>query len=166
LISNKGFDTVSDKAIVENYDFDIFDDAIHELATAILLSEQSPEFTLSQGEYTYRVRGGRDACLYYKKRPADDWILIANWCFYGLYMVVRYRKPVWLRPMYRSLFARMNFVSVTFLDHSIELVGTEGEILTSRRFRLSPPCALTKVMTEEFGYSEEKIEALRSKLNL
>jgi hypothetical protein len=60
----------------------------------------------------------------------------------------------------------MNFVSVTFFDHSIELVGTEGEILRSRRFRLSPPFALDKVMTGEFGYSEEKIEALRSKLNL
>jgi hypothetical protein len=68
--------------------------------------------------------------------------------------------------MYRSLFAKMNFVSVTLFDHSIELVGTEGEILRSRRFRLSPPFALTKVMTEKFGYSKEKIEALSSKLTL
>ena len=155
-----------DKAIIENYNFDNFDDAIHEVAPTILLSEQTSEFTLSHGKYAYRVGGGKDGYLYYKKRACDNWILIANWCFYGLYIVVRYRKPVLLRPMYRSLFAKMNFVSVTFFDHSIELVSTEGEILRSRRFRLSPPFALTEVMTEKFGYSEEKIEALRSKLNL
>jgi len=148
------------------YDFDISDGFIHELASAILLSEQSSEFTLNHGKYAYRVRGGNDGHLYYKKGTSDNWILIANWCFYGLYIVVRYRKPAWLRPMYQSLFAKMNFVSVTFFDHSIELVGTEGEILKGRRFRLSPPFALTKVMSEKFGYSEEKIEALRSKLNL
>ncbi len=160
------FDAVLDKAIVECCSFDIFDDAIHELAPTILLSKQSSEFTLSQGKYTYRVRGGKDGYLYYKKMTSNNWILVANWCFYGFYMVVRYRKPAWLRPMYRSLFRKMNFVSVTFFDHSIELVSTEREILRSRRFRLSPPFALTKVMTEEFGYSEEKIEALRSELNL
>jgi len=154
------------KTIVENYNFDIFDDGIHELAPAILLSEQSSEFTLSQGKYTYQVRGGRDGYLYYKKRASDNWILIANWCFYGLYIVIRYKKSLWLKPMYESLFRKMNFVSVTFFDHSIELVGTGGEILRSRRFRLSPPFALNKVMSEKFGYSEEKIEALRSKLNL
>lgn len=148
------------------HNFDILDDFIHELAPAILLSEQSSEFTLSQGKYIYRVRGGRDGYLYYKKRASDNWILIANWCFYGLYIVIRYRKSLWLRLMYRSLFRKMNFVSVTFFDHSIELVGTEGEILRNRRFRLSPPFALTKVMTEMFGYSEEKIEVLGSKLNL
>jgi hypothetical protein len=148
------------------YDFDISDDFVHELAAAILLSEQSSEFTLNQGKYTYRVRGGSDGHLYYKKGTSDNWILIANWCFYGLYIVVRYRKPIWLKPMYQSLFSKMNFVSVTFFDHSIELVGIQGEILRSRRFRLSPPFALSKVMTEKFGYSEEKIEAIRLKLNL
>ena len=155
-----------DKATAENYNFDIFDDFIHELAPAILLGERDTECILTQGKYVYRVRGGRDGYLYYKKRASDNWVLIANWCFYGLYIVIRYRKSLWLRPMYRSLFRKMNFVSVTFFDHSIELVGTEGEILRSRRFRLSPPFALNKVMTEKFGYSEEKIEALRSKLNL
>ncbi len=154
-----------DKAIVESYNFDILDDAIHELAPTILLSERSLELTLTQGKYTYRVRGGKDGYLYYKKRASDNWVLIANWCFYGLYIVVRYKKSLWLRPMYRSLFREMNFVSVTFLDHGLELLSTEGEILRSSRFRLSHPPAFTKVMTEEFGYSEEKIEALRSKLN-
>lgn len=145
------------------YDFDISDDFIHELAAAILLGEQDTECILTQGKYVYRVRGGRDGHLYYKKRASDNWILIANWCFYGLYIAVRYRKPVWLRPMYQSLFAKMNFVSVTFLDHNIELVGTEGEILTSRRFRLSPPSALDHVMSETFGYTQEKIEDLKAK---
>jgi len=157
---------VPDKAIGENYNFDIFNDFIHEFAAAILLGGRDTECMLTQGKYAYRVRGGSDGYLYYTKKASDNWVLIANWCFYGLYIVARYRKPVWLRPMYRSLFAKMNFVSVTFFDHSIALVGTEGEILRSRRFRLSPPFALTKVMSEKFGYSEEKIEALRSKLSL
>jgi len=166
LIPDREFHAVPDKVIVETCDFDVFDDAIHQLAPTILLSERSLELTLTQGKYTYRVRGGKDGYLYYKKRASDNWVLIANWCFYGLYIVVRYKKSLWLRPMYRSLFRKMNFVSVTFFDHSIELVSTEGEILRSRRFRLSPPFALTEVMTEKFGYSEEKIEALRSKLSL
>ena len=157
---------MADKAIAETYKFDIFDDGIHELASAILLGDRSSEFTLTQGKYAYRVRGGSDGHLYYKKRTSDNWILIANWCFYGLYIVVRYRKPVWLKPMYQSLFAKMNFVSVSFFDHSIELVGTEGETLRSRRFRLSPPFALTKVMTENFGYTQEKVEELKVKLDL
>ena len=148
------------------YDFDISDDFIHELAPSILLSEQSSEFTLSQGKYAYRVIGGSDGYLHYKKGASDNWILIANWCFYGLYIVVRYRKPVWLRPMYQSLFAKMNFVSVSFFDHSIELVGTEGEILRGRRFRLSPASALSKVMTEKFSYTQEKVEKLKAKLYL
>jgi hypothetical protein len=148
------------------YDFDISDDFIHVLAPSILLSEQSSEFTLSQGKYAYRVRGGSDGYLHYKKGGSDNCVLIANWCFYGLYIVVRYRKPVWLRPMYRSLFAKMNFVSVTFFDHSIELVGTEEETLKGRKFRLSPPFALSKVMTEKFCYTQDKAEELKAKLHL
>jgi hypothetical protein len=148
------------------YDFDISDGFIHELASAILLGDRSSEFILTQGKYAYRVRGGGDGHLYYKKGASDDWVLIANWCFYGLYIVVRCRKPIWLKPMYQTLFAKMNFVSVTFSDHSIELVGTEGEILRGRRFRLSPPFALNKVMTEKFGYTQEKVEELKAKLHL
>jgi hypothetical protein len=150
----------------ENYDFDVSDDFAHELAATILLSEQDTESLITQGKYVYRARGGKDGYLYYKKRTSDNWVLIANWCFYGLYIVVRYRKPAWLRPMYRSLFAKMNFVSVTFFDHSIELVGTEGEILRSRRFRLSPPFALDKVMSEKFDYTRDKVEELKAKLHL
>ena len=146
------------------YDFDISHGFVHELASAILLGRWSSEFMLSQGRYTYRVGGGTDAHLYYRKGASDNWILIANWCFYGLYIAVRYRKPVWLRPMYRSLFARMNFAGVTFFDHSVELVGTEGEVLRGRKFRLSPPSALAKVMSEKFGYTQEKIEELKATL--
>jgi hypothetical protein len=146
------------------YDFDISDGFIHELAPAILLGDRSSEFMLTQGKYAYRVRGGSDGHLYYRKGASDNWILIANWCFYGLYIVVRYRKPVWLKPMHQSLFAKMNFVSVTFFDHSIELVGTEEKILRGRRFRLSPPSALSKVMTEKFGYTQEKVEELKATL--
>jgi hypothetical protein len=146
------------------YDFDVSDDFIHELASAIVLGDQSSEFMLTQGKYAYRVRGGSDGHLCYKRGARDNWILIANWCFYGLYIVVRYRKPVWLKPMYQSLFAKMNFVSVTFLDHSIELVDTEGEILRGRKLRLSPPSALSKVMTEKFGYTQEKVEELKATL--
>jgi len=147
-------------------DFSALDDGIHELAACILFSKWSSEFALNRDKYAYRVRGGGGGYLYYRKTGSDSWTLIAKWCFYGLYIVVYYRKAIWLRPMYRSLFAKMNFVSVNFFEHSIELVGAEGEILRSRRFRLTPPSALTKVMAREFGYSEEKIETLRSTLNL
>jgi len=157
---------MSDEAITGVYNSDISDDAIHELAPSILLSEQSSEFTLNQGKYAYRVKGGKDGHLYYKKRANDSWILIANWCLYGLYIVIRYRKPLWLRPMYRSLFSKMNFVSITFSDHSIGAMGTDGQILRGRRFRLSPPFTFEEVMMERFGYSPQKVEMLRSKLNL
>jgi hypothetical protein len=157
---------MSDEAIRGNYNFDISDDVIHELAPAILLSKQSSEFTLNQGKYAYRVKGGKDGYLYYKKRANDSWILIANWCLYGLYIVIRYRKPLWLRSMYQSLFSKMNFVSIAFSDHSIEAMGTDGQILKGRRLRLSPPFAFEEVMMEKFGYSLQKAEVLRSKLNL
>jgi hypothetical protein len=155
-----------DWAVMKSYSFDPSDDAIHGLAAAILLSEQDSESMLTQDKYAYRVRGGKDGYLYYKKRTNDNWVLIANWCFYGLYIVVRYRKPLWLRPMYQNLFAQMNFISVTFHDYSIELVGTDGEILRGRRLRLSPPHALEEVMTEKFGYSKEQVDILKVKLSL
>lgn len=146
------------------HDLDVSDDFAHDLAATIVLSERDTESIIARDEYAYRARGGKDGYLCYRKRASDNWVLIANWCFFGLYIVVRYRKPVWLRPMYRSLFARMNFVSVTFFDHSIELVGMEGETLRSRKFRLSPPSALTAVMSERFGYTQEKIEELKATL--
>ena len=101
-----------------------------------------------------------------KKGHSDKWVLIANWCFYGLYIVVRYRKPVWLRPMYKGLFTKMNFVSITFQDYSIKLVGSDGQTLQSRRFRLSPPSAFDKVMSEKFGYPEEQIQLLKTKVGV
>lgn len=154
-----------DRILIEDHDFDSSDNAIHELVAAILLSKEDGEIVLTQGDYSYKVKGGEDGYLSYQKGDRG-WVLIANWCFYGLYMVVRYRKPLWLRPMYESLFAKMKFVSVIFHDYSIESVGTCGETLRSRRFRLSPPRALEQVMSEKFGCSPEKVERLKVELNL
>jgi len=154
-----------DKIMIGNHNFEFSDEAIHELAVVILLGKQDSEIVFAQGEYSYKVKGGEDGYLCYRKGNRE-WVLIANWCFYGLYIVVRYRKPLWLRPMYESLFAQMNFVSVTFHDYSIELVATDGEILRGRRLRLSPPHALEEVMTEKFGYSPQKVEDLKLKLSI
>jgi hypothetical protein len=60
----------------------------------------------------------------------------------------------------------MNFVSTTFDDYSIEIVGTDGQILRSRRFRLSPPSAFNKVMSEKFGFPEEHIQLLKKEMDL
>ena len=147
-----------------NYNFDVSDEAIHKLAVVLLLSRYDSELTLTQGNFAYWVKGGKSGHLYYKKRNSDKWVLIANWCFYGLYIVVRYRKPVWLRPMYESLFAKMNFVSTTFQDYSIELIDSDGQTLRSRRFRLSPPSAFDKVMSEKFSYPEDQIHLLKTKV--
>ena len=145
-----------------NYNFDISDETIHRFAVAHLLSRYDSELILTQGNYAYQVRGGNSGYLHYKKGNSEKWVLIADWCFYGLYIVVRYRKSIWLRPMYRSLFAKMNFVSTTFDDYSIEIVGTDGQMLRSRRFRLSPPSAFEKVMLEQFGFSQEQIQLLKA----
>jgi len=149
-----------------NYNFDVSDEAIHKFAATLLLSRYDAECILTQGNYTYRVKGGTDGHLYYKKGETGGWILIANWCVYRLYIVVRYRKAIWLRPMYRSLFTRMNFTSITFNDYSIELASSDGQILRSRRFRLSPPLAFDKVMSENFGFCEEKIQLLKQELGV
>ena len=146
-----------------NYNFGVSDETIHKFAVTLLLSRYEAECILTQGNYAYRVKGAEGGYLYYKKRNADSWVLIANWCFYGLYIVVRYRKPVWLRPMYESLFAKMNFGFITFKDYSIELIDSGGQMLRSRRFRLSPPSAFNKVMAERFGYSQEQIQSIKVK---
>ena len=155
---------MDDRVAVRNHNFDISDDTIHRFAVTLLLSSYSSKYVLTQGSYTYRVKGGDDGYLYYKKGDGGNWVLIANWCFYGLYIVVRYRKPIWLRPMYKSLFTQMNFVSITFKDYSVELVGSDGQILRSRRFRLSPPSAFNRVMSEKLGYPEEQIQFLKTKV--
>ena len=157
---------MEDKAFAINYNSDISDETIHRFAATLLLSRYDSEYILTQGNYAYRVKGGTDGHLYYKKGETDKWVLIANWCVYRLYIVVRYRRPVWLRPMYKSLFAKMNFVSVSFEDYSIGLVGSDGQTLRSRRFRLSPPLAFDKVMSENFGFSEEKIRLVKQELGV
>ncbi len=155
---------MEDRALITNYNFDVSDDTIHKVAIALLLGSQDSEITLTQGNYAYQIKGGDNGYLYYKKRNSDKRVLIANWCFYGLYIVVRYRKPTWLRPMYESLFNKMNFVSITFQDYSIDLVGSDGQTLRSRRFRLSRPSAFDEVMSEKFGYPEEQIQFLKTKV--
>jgi len=142
------------------------DNAIHKFAATLLLSRYDAECILMQGNCAYKVKGGTDGYLYYKKGNSNKWVLVANWCFYGLYIVVRYRKPAWLRPMYKSLFAKMNFVLTTFGDYSVELVATDGQILRSRRFHLSPPSAFNRVMSEKFGFPEEQIQFLKTKMGL
>ena len=157
---------MNDTITTRKYSFHATNEAIHRCAVALLLSRYDSELILTQGNFAYQVKGGKDGHLYYRKGVNGQWVLIANWCFYGLYIVVRYRKPMWLRPMYESLFAKMNFVSITFQDYSIESVGSDGEILRSRRFRLSPPTAFDKVMSEQFGFSEEKLQLLKKEMDL
>jgi len=157
---------VDHRVAIRNYRFNISDETIHKFASTVLLGRYDSEFILTQGNFAYRVKGGDGGYLYYKKGDSGNWVLIANWCFYGLYIVVRYRKPVWLRPMYKSLFAKMNFLSIAFQDHSIELVGSEGQTLRSRRFRLSPPSAFNRVMSEQFGCSQEQIQSLKVKVGV
>lgn len=157
---------MENKAFAINYNSDISDETIHRFAVSLLLSKHDSELILTQGNFAYQVKGGKSGHLYYKKSNSDNWILVANWCFYGLYIVVRYRKPVWLRPMYESLFARMDFVSTTFQDNGIELVGSDGQILRSRRFRLSPLLAFDKVMLEQFSFPEDTIQHLKAKPGL
>ncbi len=157
---------MEDRVIRKLHNFDASDNTIHKLAATILLSSYESEFIFTQDKYAYKVMGGDDGQLYYKKEPSLDWVLLANWCFYGIYIVVRYRKPVWLRPMYESLFAKMHFTSITFDDYSIELVSSDGQILRSRRFRLSPPSALDRVMKEKFGHSDEQILLIKEELGL
>lgn len=154
-----------EKEITRTINFDVSDDSIHKHAVNILMGNNINVFTLTQEKYDYQVYGGKGGELSYRKKDGY-WVLIANWCFYGLYMVVRYRKPLWLKPMYQSLFYTMNFRSVIFHDYNIELRGSNGEILRSRRFSLSPPRAFDKVMSEKFGFSPEKIESMKSELDI
>ncbi len=137
---------------------------IHELAVSILLSNNKEEIILKEPKYEYLVSGGGGGALYYRKGTWDYWVLIANWCFYGLYIFVRYRKPLWLRPMYEILFKRMNFLTVEFFDNSIQLLTTEGTFLKSRRFSLTPKGALEKVMKRLFNWSEEETQKGKEKI--
>ena len=133
---------------------------IHNKAVSILLDRErkKEEVTLNGINYSYLVCGSNNGYLYYKKNTQKNWILVANWCFYGFYIIVRYRKPLWLRPMYEILFKAMNFVHITFLENSIELLTTDGTFLRSRRHKFIPPGSLERVLSNQFGYSKEKSE--------
>lgn len=149
-----------------NYRFNTSDNTIHKFAAAHLLSNYDSELILTQGNFAYLVKGGKDGHLYYKKGNSDNWVLIANWCLYGLYIVVRYKKAVWLRSMYNSLFTKMSFRTITFNDHSIELLSSDEQTLRSRRFRLSPPAAFNRVVSEQFGFFEGKTQLLKKEMEL
>ncbi len=157
---------MEDKIFTIDFNYDISNESIHKFAVSFLLGRYDSELILMQGDFSYKVSGGQDGHLYYNKHNREKWILIANWCFYRLYMVVRYRKPIWLRKMYSILFSRMNFTSITFDDYSIELLCSDGQKLRNRRFRLSPPLAFDKVMSEQFNFTESKIELLKKEFGL
>lgn len=155
-----------DATVTPAFDFPLKDDAIHSLAAAILLSKEEAEIVIADDNYAYKVKGGDSGHLYYRKLSKEDWILIANWCFYGLYIAIRYRKPLWLRPLYEKLFSEMHFVSVEFGDYSIKLAGTDGEVIKGRKLRLSPPNALREVLREKFHFSPDNIEKLEAELKV
>lgn len=157
---------MEDSAFTINYNSNVSDESIHKFAATYLLSRYDSELILTQGNFSYQVSGGNGGYLRYKKGNSDKWVLIADWCFYGLYIVVRYRKATWLKPMYKFLFSKMNFASIIFDEYSIELVGSDGQILRSRRFRLSPPSAFDKVMSEQFNFPEDKIQFLKREIGL
>jgi hypothetical protein len=142
------------------------DQSIHRIAVASILGPDKSERELRQGRYAYLVKGGSSGYLDYKRPGTDHWVSIANWGFYGSYMAVRYRKPIWLRPMYHYLFSNMNYTITSFDQYSIRLLGTNGEILSSRIFRLSPPGAVMSVLKEKFNFGEEQISELQRELNL
>jgi hypothetical protein len=139
---------------------------IHNIAAGILLSNNKNEVLLTNSSYHYLVNGGGGGCLYYKKSNWSSWVLIANWCFYGLYIIIRYRKPIWLRNLYIDLFTKMNFISISFLENSIELIAEDGAKIKSRRFNLMPPRAIDNIMKDKFNFSDQDIEDLKKKLNL
>ncbi|GER92538.1 hypothetical protein A45J_0254 [hot springs metagenome] len=154
--------TLDDKLYEIDFGYNI--NAIHEWAVSILFSDEKEELILKSINYEYRVSGGKGGHLFYKRLSWNRWILIANWCLYGAYMVVRYRKPVWLRPMYEMLFRSMNFSSICFHNNVIELHMPDGCILRIRRLRLSPPNSPDIVLKERFNFSKEKIATLKAKL--
>lgn len=147
-------------------EFPEHDKSLHSAAAELLLSKKKCRYILKQGLYSYKIEGGTDGCLYYRKGSSGDWIDIARWGFYGAYLRVLYRKPFWLRPMYESLFTKMNFASVTFGEYSISVTDTEGNTIHHRRFRLIPPGAMTKMLVDRFRFTEEHAERVLSELKM
>jgi len=142
------------------------DKSLHSAAAELLLSKKEHRYILKEGLYSYKIDGGTSGCLYYRKGTRGDWIDIARWGFYGAYLRVLYRKPLWLRPMYESLFTKMNFTSVTFSEHTIGVTDTEGDTIHHKRFRLIPPGAMTKMLVDKFRFTEEHAQRLLSELKM
>jgi len=142
------------------------DKSLHSAAAELLLSKKEHRYILKEGLYSYKIDGGTSGCLYYRKGTRGDWIDIARWGFYGAYLRVLYRKPLWLRPMYESLFTKMNFTSVTFSEHTTGVTDTEGDTIHHKRFRLIPPGAMTKMLVDKFRFTEEHAQRLLSELKM
>ncbi len=144
-------------------------DSIHQKAAAILVGDSPAESLLQDGEYSYRVSGSGGGHLFYKKQFKNGtahWILIANWCFYGAYIVIRYRKRPWLQPMYRALFRTMGFPFISFNQYNIEAVDRAGRTVRSRRFQLTRPGGFKQVFQEKFNFSNEEAEKVTRELGL
>lgn len=144
--------------------FNVGDLRIHDVAVDVLLGSGTKEVELRQGDFAYCVKGGDAGHLQYRKKGIRDWVLVANWCFYGAYVVVRYRKVVWLRPMYEHLFSAMNYTILAFGLHSIELLANDGSILTCRQRSFSPPGALRAVLEKKLGFDELFIGRLAGRI--
>lgn len=130
---------------VKSLIFDRNDSSIHEFAAYALLTKPKESIILQQSPYAYELDPGS---LYYKKESYRDWVLVANWCLYGAYILIRYKRAVWLKPFYEALFKRMNFLHVSFNKYCIEVLDTNGHFRSSRIFRLSPPGGLEVALSE------------------
>ncbi len=142
------------------------DDTIHKLAVEAILGKEAREKIYKQKEYAYKIKGGEDGHLYYKKGGSGSWILVANWYSYGFYLTVRYRKSPWLRAFYERLFEKMEFFSVDFCTDGFELLRTDGTMLKGRKLNLSPPGYFEKYLAENFRLRPKDIGEIRSKLNI
>ena len=139
---------------VKSLTFNSGDSSIHQFAAYGLLSKSKEEFVLRQGACTYKLCWGG---LYYKKESYSSWVLIANWCFYDAYILIRYKRAVWLRPLYEALFKRMNFLHISFNKYCIEVLDTNGHFQSSRIFRRSPPGGLQSAMAEVYASIDKTI---------
>ncbi len=140
--------------------------SIHRTAVDLLLGMDEETHELTLGEFGYLAKGGKGGSLSYRRGRDGRWVLIANWFFYDAFIAVRYRKALWLRPLYDYLFARMNYRILAFDTYSIRLLGSEGELLKGRLFRLSPPGTLRTVLADRFSFQPEQISQLEADIGM
>jgi hypothetical protein len=154
---------VSDKV---NYTFLPLDDSIHGCAIETFLGQDVRETVFKQRQFAYKAQGGEGGYLCYKSGVNGDWILLADWYSYGLFLTVRYRKSPWLRIFYEKLFEKMEFFSVDYCSDGFELVRIDGSILKGRKLNLSPPGYLEKYLSDNFRLRPTEVGKIRSKLNI